>query len=302
MRRLLCAFVLSLGVTFTGSQFVASADEGVDDGKAPAAKTEDAGGQQAEKDKAKAKKDGKGKKAEAAAEKAPAVAPKAPAAEKQEAPQAQKAEPAANDLLDKEAAPVKEAAAKEEAPKVAAEAAPGKEAKAGEQVQEKKDEVVTGKKKKKCPILFYIPNLLKDLSEICSIQAGAGPEAGLRLTMTRWAQLGLEYGESYFLMKGYEGQCGGGSSNGWDAAAACLYGEKRSVDQTFGSVKPYLITDRSSLIPSRDEEIYKERIRDFWGCGVKVGWLIAFDFEFHPDEIADFFAGIFFYDLKEDNW
>ncbi len=277
MRKFLTAFVVSMGMVLAGTVCGVADDGAAGDEAAPAKK--------AEKAKPEGKKADKAKKAQDEA--APAEAKPAPAADSDlkvvEPGKAEQAKPAAD--------------AKAAIP--AADAKDAKDAPAQQQAEPAKE------KKKFCVCKYaalYIPNLFKNLSEVFSLQLGAGPEGAMRLTMTRWAQLGFDYGESYFLMSGYEGQYGGGDSYGWDVSAACLYGEKRKVDQTFGSVKPYLITDRTQLIPSRDEPVYKDRIRDFWGIGVKTAWFIGMDLEMHPDEFADFITGIFCYDLKGDNW
>lgn len=327
MKKLLSAFVLSMGIAFTGSMFTLLADEGEteDDDAIKIEQTDESD----DKGKADAKKDAKvksevkaGANKDAEAAPAPAVAkkPEAPAKEAKKAPAKveKPAQPEAAEEQSEESEKDADVAVEEKAevveekvPPAAAPAAPAPDAKpapaaqqAGDAAGEKKDEAAAPKKKF-ClcrAAVYYFPNLFKDLSEVFSVQAGAGPVWATRFTMTKWAQLGLDYGDSYFLAAGYEGQYGGGESYGWEATAACIQGEKRLVNQTFGSVKPYSISERKELVPSREEEVYKNRIKDFWSLGVKVAWFLALDLEMHPDEFADFLAGIFFVDVKGDNW
>ncbi|OGV48624.1 MAG: hypothetical protein A2X49_11005 [Lentisphaerae bacterium GWF2_52_8] len=147
---------------------------------------------------------------------------------------------------------------------------------------------------------LYIPNLLLDLNDIISIDFGAGPEVCVEARITRYLQWGGAYGEKYFLAKGYDRQIGGGYTNGWNYEDTMLSMESRYVEDTFGSVRNYIIESKKMRLSSFEDEVYADNVRDFWELGGQVGWLFTVGAYIHPVEIADFLAGIFFIDLRGD--
>jgi len=74
------------------------------------------------------------------------------------------------------------------------------------------------------------------------------------------------------------------------------------VDEATGSIKEYVIdfpqfaTADYLLDAFRDEDV------DFWKIGGRIGWVIELGFGIHPIEIADFISGIFFLDIKDDDF
>jgi len=143
--------------------------------------------------------------------------------------------------------------------------------------------------------LMYLPNRLIDITEIITMGAGVGPEASLEMTFTKWGQFGASYGDRYFIEKAYNRQYGGGYSTGYNAAFACWSNEEKVVDYCFGSVKPYVIVNlRNSSIPCPCVDPYKNGNVDFWRIGFKAGWLIDFEFAFHPVAMANFLTGFVF--------
>jgi hypothetical protein len=150
-------------------------------------------------------------------------------------------------------------------------------------------------------IVYYIPNVMLDFSDTFSLALGVGAESGLRVGATRWCQFGGNYGDTYFLEKGYKRKIGGGYNDGYIGQLGPLTIEKRYVDETIGNLPGYILKNDTVYIPRPTDAIYKEEVRDFWEIGVEGGWLIKFDFQLHPVEIADFFTGIFFYDLCDDD-
>lgn len=149
--------------------------------------------------------------------------------------------------------------------------------------------------------LFYFPNLLIDFTDIFSVTLGVGAESGLRIGATQWFQLGGNYGDTYFVEKGYKRQIGGGYNNGYIFQLGPLVKEKRYVDETFGSIEEYIIKDNNPIISQPTDDIYAKKVRDFWEIGVEGGWLLKFDFQMHPIEFADFFTGLIFIDICEDD-
>ena len=144
-------------------------------------------------------------------------------------------------------------------------------------------------------VLMYLPNRLIDISEIISMGAGVGPEASMEMTFTKWGQFGASYGDRYFIEKGYNRQYGGGYSTGYNEAFACWSNEEKVVDYCFGYVNPYVnLNVRNSSVACPCSEPYKSGNVDFWRIGVKVGWLLDFEFAFHPVAMTNFFTGFVF--------
>ena len=150
-------------------------------------------------------------------------------------------------------------------------------------------------------LIYYFPNLLCDLKDFFSGKIGVGAKSGIELTLTRYIQLGGNYGDEYFVEKGVYRKCGGGYNNGYTFALGPLSSEKRYIDDVFGSIPSRIIKQSKATIQRPSDPFYKEKYRDYWAVGIDVGWLINLGLYLHPVEIADFFTGIFFYDLCDDN-
>lgn len=149
--------------------------------------------------------------------------------------------------------------------------------------------------------LLYIPNIFLNLSDIISAGISAGAEAGAEVHLTRYCQIGGQYGDSYFVEKGFDRRFGGGYDNGYSFGLVALSSEKRYVDKTFGSVEEFILKDSKARIFSPDDPIYMTQKRDFWAIGVDAGWLINVRVDFHPIEFADFFASLIAMDITGDN-
>ena len=217
-----------------------------------------------------------------------------------------KEEPAAKEMkADKTADVAKPAEAVEDANKEepdAKEIKAATPAKTAKTVEVKKDEPAAGCSTLNTALL-YIPNRLLDLSDIVSLELGAGAEFGVDVRLTRWMQLGGRYGDKYFLGKDYARQLGGGYSSGWNYGLGCLTSERRYVDDTFGTTREFLLKRKSlSLAMPNEDFTYTQETRDFWEIGANAGWLVTVGVAIHPVEIADFFAGIVLIDLKGDDY
>ena len=150
--------------------------------------------------------------------------------------------------------------------------------------------------------LMYLPNRMIDLSDIITINGGVGPEASLEVTFTKWGQFGGSYGDRYFIEKGFNRQCGGGYSSGYNGAFICWGSEEQIVDYVFGTVRPYVnLNENNSSIPCPYKEPYKGKVVDFWRIGLRAGWIIDFGFDIHPTAIANFFTGFCFVRLTNTN-
>ena len=148
-------------------------------------------------------------------------------------------------------------------------------------------------------ILMYIPNRFVDLSDIITMELGFGPEVSCELTLTKYCQFGVRYGDRYFIEKGYNRQYGGGYYSGYNASFVCLNDEMGYTDYTFGTVKPYFLLRSESDIPSLRAKPYSNGLRDFWKIGLHVGWMVDLGIAIHPVAIANFFTGFVFVRLTD---
>ncbi len=167
--------------------------------------------------------------------------------------------------------------------------------------QEESKEEAEGDGNWKHKALMYFPNLFLDLGDTFSLSLGVGAESGALVRLTRWCQIGGMYGSDYFVEKGFERRYGGGYNDGYEFALVAISSEVRTVDPTFGTIPVGIIKRNKATMLHPSDELYDTHVRDFWAVGVDAGWLVMIGFELHPVEIADFFTGIFAYDLLDDN-
>lgn len=151
-------------------------------------------------------------------------------------------------------------------------------------------------------IMFYLPNRLVDISDIFSMGMGFGPEVKLDVRLTGYANWGGFYGDKYFVSKGYDRRIGGGTSTGWAWNDTIKTNEFLIIEDSFGGVENIFYDTDGKTNASPDLEIYKNHDRDFWACGVGIGWLMPVNFDIHPVEVADAILGFFMVDISEDDW
>ena len=147
--------------------------------------------------------------------------------------------------------------------------------------------------------LMYLPNRLIDLTDIVTLEVGFGPEASCELTFTKYCQIGTDYGDKYFLKKGYNRQYGGGYHSGYNVSFICWNDEVAFTDYTFGTVKPYIVMDNELGIPRPYKKPYSDGTRDFWDIALHIGWIIDLSIGLHPVAVANFFSGFFFVRLTD---
>lgn len=150
-------------------------------------------------------------------------------------------------------------------------------------------------------LLFYIPNVLLDLSDIFTVGLSVGARAGVEVKLTRWVQFGGTYGDDYFIEKAFDRQIGGGYEDVFAFQLAAMVGEESYVDKPFGTVQEYILNEKKARVLSPSDELYENKVRDFWALGVAGGWLVNAKAYVHPVEIADFVLGLFFIDFRDDN-
>ena len=151
-------------------------------------------------------------------------------------------------------------------------------------------------------LLLYVPNRLVDFADMFSLTLGFGPAIGVEGHCTRYLALGGEVGATAQMVKGYNRQYGFCRSNGWDASFLMIGAESREVDEPVGSVKKYFYM--TTGVPSMDKVPYDfhNGAKDFWSIGGKLAAMVELNLEIHPVEIADFVLGLFFIDIKDDDF
>ncbi|NOY75760.1 MAG: hypothetical protein GXP32_08210 [Kiritimatiellaeota bacterium] len=150
-------------------------------------------------------------------------------------------------------------------------------------------------------LLLYLPNVLLDLSDIFTLGLSIGSRAGATVKVTRWCQFGGTYGEDYFVEKAFDRQIGGGYEKVVAFQLAALAGESSYVDAPFGTVQEYILKESKARVLSPNDEVYENKVRDFWAIGATAGWLVNVKAYVHPVEIADFVLGLFFIDFRDDD-
>ncbi|MBN1865012.1 MAG: hypothetical protein JW808_08935 [Victivallales bacterium] len=150
-------------------------------------------------------------------------------------------------------------------------------------------------------MIFYIPNIVLNFTDIVSMGVGVGAKTSVNARVTRYCQIGGDYGDMFFVEKGFDRRIGGGYDDGYNFQLGPIRAEERYIDKNFGRVRDIVITGNESVIASPKEEVYIEKCRDFWSVGVELGWLIVGRVDVHLVEIADFVVSVFGLDLTGDN-
>ncbi|OGV34796.1 MAG: hypothetical protein A2020_09750 [Lentisphaerae bacterium GWF2_45_14] len=150
---------------------------------------------------------------------------------------------------------------------------------------------------------LYFPNRFLDTVDIFTLELGFGHEVALQPRITNYCKLIGFSGEKYFIGKGFKRQIGGGHTEGWEISAICLTASYRYLDETFGTFDDEFVYDVTNMhIPSPSNNVYKNKIEDFWGVGVFVGCLASVNVQIHPVEMADLITGIFLIDIANDDF
>lgn len=150
---------------------------------------------------------------------------------------------------------------------------------------------------------LYFPNRFLDLSDTFTFELGAGHEVALQPRITNYCKFIGFTGEKYFIGKGFKRQIGGGHTEGWEISAVCSTASYRYLDETFGTFDNEFVYDATSMhIPSPSNNVYRNKVEDFWGIGAFVGCLFSVNAQIHPVEIADFVTGLFLIDIADDDF
>ena len=146
-------------------------------------------------------------------------------------------------------------------------------------------------------ILWYIPKRLSDFMDIFTIEAGVG-EIGAGIQLTRYASFGAGVGQRYMLGMSLNDQYGIYKQSGWYADIMRFSASDIQRKNVIGGYLPFLTFDSKMVNIDR---MRAEKAVDPYAIGFNIGCYVDFKFQIHPLELADFFTGIFCYDLSEDD-
>lgn len=145
---------------------------------------------------------------------------------------------------------------------------------------------------------WYLPDRILDFLDIFSVNVKVGPQFGVSAWVTRGFQVSLYAGNTVQL--------------GWFQKRNLGYTEELSAEAGLGPIVPISISGRSMGTGNKDayesfvfhsprKKIY-QNYRDYWGTGVKAGAVVAgLEAEVHWVEFFDFLAGIFTFDVLDDD-
>ena len=148
-------------------------------------------------------------------------------------------------------------------------------------------------------IIWYIPDRFFDFVDILSVEVNVGPQFGAGVWATRAVQAkafaGGTLGGGYYQKK----------QIGYRAETSFEYGLGPVGISTVAGARlgtgGFDSTLSNEFLAQPSDKIHQE-YRDYWGVGGKIGFFyIGAEAEIHPIEIADFFAGIFMFDLLNDD-
>lgn len=150
-------------------------------------------------------------------------------------------------------------------------------------------------------ILMYVPNRILDFFDMVSLSIRLGPAVDAEIRTTR--AFGLAGGAGPFgeLLWGPNRQYGFALQEGWNWQFCSISGENTTRWNVLGNTRDYWQFGRNFPLPS--EPIYQVLTgpRDYW---VLEGGLMCFagiQAGVHPLQIADFFCGLVFVDLLNDD-
>ncbi len=148
-------------------------------------------------------------------------------------------------------------------------------------------------------VVLYPVNLVMDALDTFTLNLGFGPVLCARLQATSAVWGGGRVGMSWMMYKAYNRQYGFGTEDGWYWEFVVVGEENFGVLESTSLVNKF--TEVRTGFPEPFNPVYRNGCRDYWAIGGSLGGLVIGDLYVHPVDIADFFTGLVFYDLKGDD-
>ena len=144
-------------------------------------------------------------------------------------------------------------------------------------------------------VIMYIPNRIVELFDIFSLELGSGATAKLGVRLTHAFGIGAGIGPSGKVVKGFNRTYGFALDDGWQAYFLAIGKGDLTREYTVGNLPDFWYIYSGMQTPG--ESIFANKVKDYWALEVDAAALAGVKFGLHPLNIADFFTGIFCYDL-----
>lgn len=144
-------------------------------------------------------------------------------------------------------------------------------------------------------VLMYVPNRVMDLLDITSWSIGTGVTSKLKVRLTRAFGFGWGIGPSGNLVKAYDRRIGFALDNDGEIFIPGAGIGDIQREYTTGNLIDYWFQYKGMLLPG-NPIFARDKAYDYWAIEVEAAAFVGVKFAIHPVEIADFIAGLFFYD------
>ena len=151
-------------------------------------------------------------------------------------------------------------------------------------------------------ILLYIPNRIVDFADTFSLTLGVGAVIGAKAQATQYLAIGGKVGPSVQIVKGINRQYGFAKNSGYDVSFLMISAEQVDRVESIGSVKDFYYYSTGVPVPEKVPYDFHIGSKDFWAIGGKIAALIEVEAYINPIEIADAILGLFFIDIKGDDF
>ncbi len=149
-------------------------------------------------------------------------------------------------------------------------------------------------------VLFWPIDRVKDMIDIFSIDVNFGPQIGAGVWYTRALQAVAYVGGTTGIGYHQKTTLGLRIESSFDLAVGPV--GATAIAGVTGGLTGYSATARAVAMHKPTHDLYQE-YRDYWAFGGKIGFiLVGLEVEFHPIEIADFFAGLALIDFLKDDF
>ncbi len=139
--------------------------------------------------------------------------------------------------------------------------------------------------------LWYLPNRLLDLADVCTLEVGFGAASDLGVQLTGWSNFGWETGSWYLAGSSYPRRWMAGTWEGSDYALGCWAARDWRYSDAREPWRSYdWVTDGLALV-RRSDLAYKRRFLDPWAVGMHAGLLVHARLMVHPLAFWDFLLG-----------
>ena len=151
-------------------------------------------------------------------------------------------------------------------------------------------------------VLLYVPNRVMDLLDIVSWSVGTGVTSAFKVRITRAFGIGWGIGPSGNFVKAYDRRIGFALDKDNEVFIPGMGIGDIQREYTTGNLIDYWFQYDGMFLPG-NPIFAKEKAMDYWAVELELAAILGFKIAIHPLEIADFFAGIFFYDgISEDDY